>query len=91
MKKDLDLVEQKLHSYTKVITFEELVAEVATMTPLVEYAKLCKQLDENIKSQNRFAERKDTYEKLEGQRKLLQESIDTKLNESEYKTKTAAY
>ena len=65
MKKDLDLVEQKLHSYTKVITFEELVAEVATMTPLVEYAKVCKQLDDNIRSQARFAEKKDTYSRLD--------------------------
>lgn len=37
MKKDLDLVEQKLHNYVKIIKFEELCDEVKTMTPYVDY------------------------------------------------------
>ena len=39
MKKDLDLVEQKLHGYVKVIKFEELIDEVKTMTPLTDHMK----------------------------------------------------
>ena len=39
MKKDLDLVEQKLHSYVKVIKFEELIDVVKTLTPLTDLEK----------------------------------------------------
>jgi len=65
MKKDLDLVEQKLHSYVKVITFEGLVDEVRTMTPLVELEKTNVKLDANIKSQQKFAIAKDVYERIQ--------------------------
>lgn len=80
MKKDLDLVEQKLHSYVKIITFEGLVDEVRTMTPLVELEKTNVKLDANIKSQQKFAIAKDVYDKFSDVQIKLNNEINLKVN-----------
>jgi len=79
MKKDLDLVEQKLHSYCKVITFEQLADEVKTLTPLTELEKTNTLLASNIKQQQRFAIAKDMYERFNDLQIKLTADINTKV------------
>ena len=95
MKKDLDLVEQKLHSYVKVITFEGLVDEVKTMTPLTELEKTNTKLDTNIKAQQKFAVAREMYDRFNDLTLRLTNEINLKVNTSDwqkhhldYKTET---
>lgn len=85
MKKDLDLVEQKLHNYTKVIKFEELCDEVKTMTPLIMHENLTERLDSTKKDILRYAVAKDVHLRFLDLDKKVFAEINLKMNLEDYK------
>lgn len=84
MKKDLDLVEQKLHSYVKVIKFEELIDVVKTLTPLTDLEKTNQELQATIKSLNRFAIARDVYERFADINKSVFAELSLKMFKADY-------
>lgn len=84
MKKDLDLVEQKLHNYVKLIKFEELCDEVKTMTPLVDHQNLTDRLDFTKKDILRYALARDVNLRFQDLDKKVFAEVNLKMNLEDY-------
>lgn len=84
MKKDLDLVEQKLHNYVKIIKFEELCDEVKTLTPIVDHQNLVDKLDSTKKDILRYALQRDVNLRFQDLDEKVFVEINRKMNLKDY-------